>query len=244
MSPAEAALSRVASRPRPVGEMVAKKIIAIRPADFHIAGVLQRGGFGYLKAKIKSFNESAKSQAFFVLTDLDNAPCAPALTESWLPKPQHANLIFRVAVREVEAWLLADRTAIAGFLGVKESAVPSDVESLPYPKRALIDLARRSKIARVKSALVPKGWQHGEDWSRLQCVPVAICVASLESRGGGENFEKPSTGPAASAQLQDVLNTNDRQPASKTCASVYFRRVFAWSTSSVTSTRPIVDADP
>ena len=136
--------------------MVAKKIIAIRPADFHIAGVLQRGGFGYLKAKIKSFNESAKSQAFFVLTDLDNAPCAPALTESWLPKPQHANLIFRVAVREVEAWLLADRTAIAGFLGVKESAVPSDVESLPDPKRALIDLARRSKIARVKSALVPR----------------------------------------------------------------------------------------
>ena len=156
MSPAEAALSRVASRPRPVGEMVAKKIIAIRPADFHIAGVLQRGGFGYLKAKIKSFNESAKSQAFFVLTDLDNAPCAPALTESWLPKPQHANLIFRVAVREVEAWLLADRTAIAGFLGVKESAVPSDVESLPYPKRALIDLARRSRFAWVKSALVPR----------------------------------------------------------------------------------------
>jgi len=36
----------------------------------------------------------------------------------------HPNFLFRVAVREVEAWLLAHREGIARFLGISEHLVP------------------------------------------------------------------------------------------------------------------------
>lgn len=63
----------------------------------------------------------------------------------------------RIAVRETEAWLLADRTRAAQWLGVPEARIPSDVEALPDPKQALIELARGSRLARIRADVVPRG---------------------------------------------------------------------------------------
>jgi hypothetical protein len=73
----------------------------------------------------------------------------------WLSEPASKNLIFRVAVREVEAWLLAHRSGFASFLGISRELVPTDVESLPDPKRTLISLARRSKRSELRKSIVP-----------------------------------------------------------------------------------------
>jgi hypothetical protein len=92
-----------------------------------------------------------------VLTDLDSAyPCPHALIDDWLPVSQHANLLLRVAVREVEAWVLADRSGIARFLGVREAHVPREVDRIADPKAALIGLARKSRRAEVRRRVVPK----------------------------------------------------------------------------------------
>jgi hypothetical protein len=57
-----------------------------------------------------------------VVADLDrDHDCAPRLVGEWLGEPS-ALMCFRVAVRAVEAWLLADDEAIAGFLGVARTA--------------------------------------------------------------------------------------------------------------------------
>lgn len=60
-----------------------------------------------------------------------------------------------MAVREVEAWLLADQPGIARFLDIETILVPTDAEGLPDPKRTLVDLARLSSIHDLRRGLVP-----------------------------------------------------------------------------------------
>jgi hypothetical protein len=108
-----------------------------------------------LKKKIGGFNNAARGSAFLVLTDLDADECPPTKIGVWLEAPKHTNLIFRIAVREVEAWLLGDRVGLARFLGVSLTNVPREVESLTNPKETLVDLARRSRRRDIRTDIAP-----------------------------------------------------------------------------------------
>jgi hypothetical protein len=112
-------------------------------------------GFGYLRRNIRGFNNAAKGTPWLVLTDLDKIECPPQLISTWLPDPCHPNLLFRVAVREVEAWLLADRIGFAGFLGIRRELVPLYADDVGDPKACLIDLARRSARRDLRADIVP-----------------------------------------------------------------------------------------
>ncbi len=123
---------------------------------FHVSAVINRGGYGYLKSKIDGFNKSAKGIPFLVLTDLDTHACPPALIQEWLDKPLSPNLIFRVAVREVEAWILGDRENLSVFLGISQDKIPPNPESLSDPKRSLVQLASKARRAEILRRLVPR----------------------------------------------------------------------------------------
>lgn len=91
-----------------------------------------------------------------MLVDLDrDAECAPPLVAEWLPAPAPL-MRFRVAVRAVEAWLLADRETIAAFLRVSLSRIPDDTDALPDPKRYLVSLARGSRRRDIREDMVPR----------------------------------------------------------------------------------------
>jgi len=91
-----------------------------------------------------------------VLTDLDTAVCPPKLIKEWLSdSTQHHNLLFRVAVREVESWVLADRDHFAKFLGIMKELVPVDVDEIDDPKEYLINLVRKSRKRRLREDIVP-----------------------------------------------------------------------------------------
>jgi hypothetical protein len=114
-------------------------------------------GCSYIKKKIIGFNNGAKVIPYFVLTDLDENECAPALIREWLPNGKHPNLFFRVAVREVEAWLMADRSSFANFLGIEPKIIPLDIDrQIPDPKKFLLDLTRRSRRKDLQIDLLPK----------------------------------------------------------------------------------------
>jgi hypothetical protein len=116
---------------------------------------LRRNGFGYLKSKMRDFAAMAGRNVVVLLTDLDSADCAPSLKADWFRNVAHPEkFVFRVAVREVESWLMADRVHFSQFLGVSESAVPQNPEGLADPKAALIDIARKSRRD-IRSDLVP-----------------------------------------------------------------------------------------
>jgi len=138
-----------------LSEAAVKKILIEAPQDFAIGTTYGKRGFGYLKKAIFGFCKAAHTTPFLVLTDLDATDCAPTLVQSWLPNGVEANLIFRVAVREVEAWLIADRTRLADFLGVRESSIPCNPDDLADPKAVIVSTAALSRRRAIRAALVP-----------------------------------------------------------------------------------------
>jgi hypothetical protein len=138
-----------------LSEDVLRKLVESSERQFAIGTCYCRGGFGYLKSKIAGFNAAAERTPFLVLTDLDRCECAPSLIADWLPKRRSSNLMFRIAVREVEAWLLADRRGLADYLGIAEASIPRNPESLADPKEVLISCARKSKRRLLREAILP-----------------------------------------------------------------------------------------
>jgi hypothetical protein len=118
----------------------------------------KHAGFGYLKTRLPDFIASCHGGVnFLLLTDLDNRTCPLNLLDYWLgatAKPD--NLLLRVAVREVEAWVLADRIQFSDWLGVAESIVPSAPETCLDPKADLLKLASKSKFRELRDGLLPK----------------------------------------------------------------------------------------
>ena len=61
----------------------------------------------------------------------------------------------RVAVRAVEAWLMADRQSFATFLGVGVKRIPREPDQVADPKHAVVELARESSKRVIREGLVP-----------------------------------------------------------------------------------------
>jgi len=139
-----------------LSKAVIQKIFFLLKPPIQIGHSHSRGGNDYIRRNLKSFNLAAKGSPFFVLTDLDRAPCPPSLIQSWLGMPRHPNLLFRIAVCEVESWVLADRKAFSAFLGVPINRLPINPDQLIKPKAALIDLVKKSKKKRLIEDIVPK----------------------------------------------------------------------------------------
>lgn len=138
-----------------ISEMVMVKL-AEESKKYFVANSYSEGGFGYIKKNISGFNEAARGCPFFVLTDLDTVDCAPTLIEDWLGKSAHPNLIFRIAVREVEAWLLADIEGFSKFTGISETNFRDNPEEIADPKAELLQLMKRCRIRKIKEDILPK----------------------------------------------------------------------------------------
>ena len=122
----------------------------------HSVGQVHGGrGKTRLDRSVKGYNNAARFAPWLVLRDLDqDAPCAPVLREALLPAPSR-HMVYRVAVRAAEAWLMADSEALGRFLGVTERAIPFAPDELRDPKNSLVDLARRSRFTAIRSDMVP-----------------------------------------------------------------------------------------
>lgn len=138
-----------------LGEVFAQELLKGSGRKFAVGNCLGHKGFGYLKKNVRAFNKSAKGIPILVLTDLDRGKCAPLLIADWLQNPKDNNLIFRVAVREIESWLLADRDSIAKFLGLSLSDLPLNPDEILDPKALVIMLAEKSRKRNVRKAIVP-----------------------------------------------------------------------------------------
>lgn len=118
--------------------------------------VYGKNGKASLRAGINGYNHSARYRPWIVLVDLDHeADCAPSLCRAWIPK-QEQKMCFRVAVREVESWLLADRERISRFLAVPVSRIPARPESEDDPKQVMVSLAARSRRKAIREDMVPR----------------------------------------------------------------------------------------
>jgi hypothetical protein len=112
-------------------------------------------GFGKIKKNIMAYNKAAKYGYYFVITDLDNEGCAPSLIEKWLPANRNDQLLLRVAVHEIESWLLADRESFSSFFAISREIIPARPDTLADPKQTVISLAKKSRKRSIRNAFVP-----------------------------------------------------------------------------------------
>ena len=107
--------------------------------------MLRKGGFGYLRSRMDNWRQMAQHQMVMLLTDLDRVACPILLLEDWLGENRVCpdNLIFRIAEREVESWLLADHEAFTQLMG-KNVKLPEAPDALPDPKQFLLEQAKKA----------------------------------------------------------------------------------------------------
>ena len=118
--------------------------------------VYGKKGKGHLRQRLKGYNNSARFWPWIIVVDLDHdADCPPPLRAEWLPNSA-PNMCFCFAVREVEAWLLADRVRIAQFLGVGVVRVTQTPELEADPKRTVIELAGNSRRRAIREDMTPR----------------------------------------------------------------------------------------
>lgn len=137
---------------RAVGERLLREAIP----DIEIAGPIGGKGRTYLQKKYGEFVRLCQTQTLLHLTDMDRDECAPSLIADWIGEKRLPDrFLFRVAVRETEAWLMADRDGFAAFSGIPKSKLPHDVESLDDPKEALKTLVRRHGRKDLQASILP-----------------------------------------------------------------------------------------
>jgi len=113
-------------------------------------------GKAAVRRSIHGYACGAKRSPWFVLVDLDDDHvCASSLVREWLPAIPEL-MSFRVAVREIEAWLLADRGGIASYLSVSPARIPRNPDELPEPKASMLSVARKSRIRAIREGVPPR----------------------------------------------------------------------------------------
>jgi len=114
-----------------------------------------KSGYGYIKKNLGAFNAASTVRPHLILVDLDDRSCPPAVIQEWLTVAKHPNLLFSVAVREVEAWLIADWGELSAYLHAPMIPGPNP-EDATDPKSDIVNLARTSTLRDVRESLVPR----------------------------------------------------------------------------------------
>ena len=138
-----------------IDEAVARKILNF---SGHESGVAYgKKGWTYIHKKIAAFDRSCSAQGLLTLVDLMDTrlACPATVVDEWLPSA-HINHVFRIVVREIESWVLADRENIASFLNIPVAKLLFDPDAQVDPKQTLINLARGSRTKVIRNSLVPE----------------------------------------------------------------------------------------
>lgn len=174
-----------------LSEAIGLRLLAELPVPVTPNLLLRKDGFGYLRSGMKSWRQLAKRQTVLILTDLDQVACPVALRADWLGnKPPPAGLLLRIAVREVESWVLADHEAMRKLIGQK-GTLPPEPDTLPDPKQHLLKLAKlaarpvRQDLVKEAGAVASQGIGYNRrltDWVRSDWSPERAAQRSPSLR--------------------------------------------------------------
>lgn len=115
---------------------------------------INKGGVSKLQADIPRYLQQALHvQPVLCVADTDGA-CPIEIREQWLPPTAPQRFLLRLAVKESEAWVMADRSAFASSFGVSVASVPRAPETLPDAKREVLRLAARSSKRQVRQEVL------------------------------------------------------------------------------------------
>ena len=114
---------------------------------------------GYIRRRMRDLNQIALYEnPVLVVADWDRLQDCAASRVSRLSGGLTAiapNLLIRIAVLEIESWIMAYRAGIARWLRIAANTVPRNQESLADPKRTLVQLAANSRNRSLREAIAP-----------------------------------------------------------------------------------------
>jgi hypothetical protein len=114
------------------------------------------GGADPFRRKIPAMNKVADSvMPVLMVADGDQAACVVEQLNQWLPRNVSNRLLVRLAVREAEAWALADHVGFADFAQVSKDVVPPNPESEFDAKQALLSVIKRSRRRELRVEMLP-----------------------------------------------------------------------------------------
>lgn len=131
-------------------------------------------GNGNIRKNIKKYLSMAQNNVrVLVLTDLDSAPCAPELVRDWCGISSNelpARMRFRIASKEVESWIIADRARLGRYLGVSEALFTREPDAMHDPKEHLLSVIKtHAKRKWCKAMLPTKDRKIGPDYNFHLC---------------------------------------------------------------------------
>ena len=135
---------------------IVNKLVSDSRRDINIARIVNERGNGSIKNGIDKYKSASHVLPHIILTDLDRVECPPKLLENWNAVNLPNRILFNVAVKEVEAWLLADREGISEFLDIALNKIPRYPEEEQDPKLTLINLSRKSRRRRLAIEMTPE----------------------------------------------------------------------------------------
>lgn len=131
-------------------------MVTVIRSDIAIGSTIGNRGKSYLQSRALELNRTARSLPVFMMIDLDSRThCPLEVRDQWFKAAPQPNMLFRVAVMEVESWILADRVRCATFLGVQANRIPHECDSIQMPKEFIVNLARRSRKKSIREDMVP-----------------------------------------------------------------------------------------
>lgn len=134
---------------------VAVARVLLQRVGLHAGPEYVLGGKPKLDAKLQAYNNAARFGRWLVLRDLNSdAPCAGQLVGQLLAKPAE-HMRFRIAVRTVESWLLADRDSLGDYLSVSRAILPTSPEVEANPKQTMLIVIARSRSSRIQNDMLP-----------------------------------------------------------------------------------------
>jgi hypothetical protein len=78
--------------------------------------------------------------------------------------------LFRIAVREVESWLIADRHALASFLRIPKTNLSAYPDSLNDPKVHLLGIIRAKGKRKMHHEMLPgRNSRIGPEYNNVLC---------------------------------------------------------------------------
>jgi len=136
---------------------VAERLVTECDHRWQVGVPVETGGSGKLFDRLPQYLKIANSLPVLLLTDLDRLECAPALVQRHCPaRGWPEQFLFRVAVREVESWLLADHEGFSDFTGIPKNRLVYDCETIADPKQKLLNLVHRYASRDIKVRLVAR----------------------------------------------------------------------------------------
>lgn len=136
---------------------LAEKVVLQSQRDAVIQQVTVANGFGPFQAMIAKMNTVAQTvMPVLMLADADQAPCVVTQRNAWMPAHPSPRFSLRLAVREAEAWVLADHEGLSQFAQFSPALMDRLPDELADPKQELLRLIRRSKRRELRDEMLPR----------------------------------------------------------------------------------------